>query len=95
MEIFRYSTYPEILKGEQIPLEARMFAIIDMYDALTSNRPYHPGLPKKKAISYISEQSRLHFAPKVVEAFIKLIDKNKTPRDYATRSTTCFLRYFV
>jgi putative nucleotidyltransferase with HDIG domain len=68
------SGYPAGLKGKQIPLEARIFAIIDVYDALTSDRPYRPGWPKDKALSYIREQSGLHFDPKVVKAFLKLID---------------------
>jgi putative nucleotidyltransferase with HDIG domain/PAS domain S-box-containing protein len=68
------SGYPEGLKGEQIPIEARIFAIIDVYDALTSDRPYRPGWPHKRAIKYIREQSGCHFDPKVVAAFIKLID---------------------
>jgi putative nucleotidyltransferase with HDIG domain len=69
------SGYPEGLKGEQVPLEARIFAIIDVYDALTSDRPYRPGWPKEKAIEYICEQSGANFDPKVVEAFIKLISE--------------------
>jgi HD-GYP domain-containing protein (c-di-GMP phosphodiesterase class II) len=61
--------------GEQIPLEARIFAVIDVYDALTSDRPYRPAWPKDKASSYIREQSGSHFDPQVVEAFIKLISR--------------------
>jgi HD-GYP domain-containing protein (c-di-GMP phosphodiesterase class II) len=67
------SGYPDGLKGKQIPLEARIFAVIDVFDALTSDRPYRPAWPNDKAISYIREQSGLHFDPKVVDVFMKLI----------------------
>jgi putative nucleotidyltransferase with HDIG domain len=67
--------YPRGLKGEQIPLPARLFAIVDVYDALTSDRPYRPRWSTEKANQYIQEQSGRHFDPKVVEAFLSLIDK--------------------
>jgi HD-GYP domain-containing protein (c-di-GMP phosphodiesterase class II) len=67
------SGYPAGLKGERIPLEARIFAIIDVYDALISDRPYRPSWPRDKAIRYIHENSGSHFDPKVVEVFLKLL----------------------
>jgi PAS domain S-box-containing protein/putative nucleotidyltransferase with HDIG domain len=67
------SGYPDGLKGEQIPLGARIFAIIDVFDALTSDRPYRPAWSRDKAINYIREQSGSQFDAKVVEAFMKLI----------------------
>ena len=67
------SGYPRGLKGEQIPLVARIFAVVDVWDALTSERPYRKGWTKKKALTYIKEQSGIHFDPQVVEEFLKVI----------------------
>jgi PAS domain S-box-containing protein/putative nucleotidyltransferase with HDIG domain len=67
------SGYPEGLQGEQIPLEARIFAVIDVFDALTSDRPYRPAWPKDKAIQHIHEGSGKHFDPQVVDVFLNLI----------------------
>ena len=64
--------YPQGLKGEQIPLAARIFAIVDVWDALTSDRPYRKAWSKPDALQYIREQSGKHFEPKVVEAFLKV-----------------------
>lgn len=60
------------LKGEGIPLEARIFAVIDVYDALTSDRPYPKAWSKEETLEYIREQSGKHFDPQVVEVFLKL-----------------------
>jgi len=65
--------YPRGLKGEQIPLTARLFAIADVWDALTSARPYRKAWTKKKALTYIKEQSGKHFDPQLVEIFLKMI----------------------
>ncbi|RIH85979.1 PAS domain S-box protein [Calidithermus roseus] len=67
------SGYPRGLKGEAIPLEARIFAVIDVYDALTSDRPYRPAWPREKALEYIREQSGKQFDPEVVAAFLELM----------------------
>jgi putative nucleotidyltransferase with HDIG domain len=67
--------YPDGLKGEQIPLTARIFAIVDVWDALTSDRPYRKAWSRKKALNYIIGQSGKYFDPKVVEKFIQLIQK--------------------
>jgi HD-GYP domain-containing protein (c-di-GMP phosphodiesterase class II) len=67
------SGYPRGLKGEEIPLSARIFAIVDVYDALMSDRPYRPAWTKERALDHIREQSGKHFDPKVVEAFFHLI----------------------
>ena len=66
------SGYPRGLKGEQIPLAARLFAIVDVYDALTSDRPFRKAWSKAKALNYVREQSGQHFDPQVVAAFLKL-----------------------
>jgi HD-GYP domain-containing protein (c-di-GMP phosphodiesterase class II) len=65
--------YPQGLKGKQIPLEARIFAAIDVWDALTSDRPYRAAWPKDKVRNYLREQSGKHFDLAVVEAFFKHI----------------------
>ncbi|MBI9044624.1 MAG: PAS domain S-box protein [Anaerolineaceae bacterium] len=67
------SGYPNGLVGEQIPLTARLFAIVDVYDALSSNRPYREAWPHNKIIEYIQEQSGDHFDPSVVEVFLNRI----------------------
>lgn len=67
------SGYPRGLKGEQIPLAARVFAIVDVYDALSSDRPYRSAWPKPKVLDYLREQSGKHFDPKVVDAFLRLV----------------------
>jgi len=65
--------YPRQLKGEKIPFAARLFAVVDVYDALTSNRPYREGWSKHKTLEYIQGESGSHFDPNVVEAFVEMI----------------------
>jgi len=65
--------YPRGLSGTQIPLEARLFALADVWDALTSDRPYRAGWPRKKALEHIREQSGKHFDPQMVELFFQEI----------------------
>jgi len=65
--------YPYGLMGEDIPLSARIFAIVDVFDALTSKRPYHEPIPKKEAITYIKQQKGQHFDPQVVEIFLSVM----------------------
>jgi putative two-component system response regulator len=65
--------YPRGLKGEEIPLSARIFAIVDVWDALTSDRPYRPAWDKERTLKYINEKSGTHFDPRVVELFNKLV----------------------
>ncbi len=72
--------YPQGLKGEQIPLPARLFAVVDVYDALTSDRPYRVAWPKEKALEYIRRQSGAHFDPQVVEKFMELIAEDRGQR---------------
>jgi len=66
--------YPRALKGEQIPRAARIFAAVDVWDALTSNRPYRPAWPAFKAAAYVQEQRGQHFDPDVVDAFLEMRD---------------------
>lgn len=65
--------YPRRLKGEEIPLSARIFAVVDVWDALTSDRPYRPAWSREDALRYIKEQTGKHFDPKVVEVFLEII----------------------
>lgn len=66
--------YPRGLQGEQIPLAARLFAPVDVWDALRSDRPYRPAWPKDKVRAHIAQLSGTHFDPKVVEVFLSVID---------------------
>ena len=68
------SGYPRHLAGEQIPEEARLFAVIDVWDALRSDRPYRKGWDDDKALEYIRVNSGRHFDPKAVEMFHELMD---------------------
>jgi len=65
------SGYPQGLKGEQIPLAARIFAIIDVYDALSFARPYRAAWPKEKACDYIKAHAGIMFDPNIAELFLK------------------------
>jgi len=64
--------YPQGLKDGQIPLAARIFAVVDVWDAITSNRPYRSAWPREQALDYIKDQSGRYFDPQVVEAFLKM-----------------------
>ncbi|MCL2026080.1 MAG: response regulator [Leptospirales bacterium] len=66
--------YPRKLKGEDIPLEGRIMAIVDVYDALISERPYKKAFPHEKAVEIIKNDSGTHFDPKIVEAFLNVAD---------------------
>jgi PAS domain S-box-containing protein len=66
------SGYPHGLKGETIPLEARIFAVVDVWDALSNDRPYRPAWPREKVLEYIKEQTGKYFDPQVVEKFLAL-----------------------
>jgi hypothetical protein len=69
------SGYPEGLCGEQIPLPARIFAVIDNWDALNSDRPYRKAWPREKAIAYLKENAGFIFDPQVVEAFLGIVEQ--------------------
>lgn len=67
------SGYPRGLKGEQIPLAARVFSVVDAWDALRSNRPYRPAWTETKVQEYLKEKRATHFDPAIVDAFLNLI----------------------
>ncbi len=69
--------YPQGLKGNDIPLAARIFAVADVWDALGSNRPYNQAWPREKIISYFVEQSGKHFDPYIVNLFLRLVEKGE------------------
>lgn len=64
--------YSEGLKGDDIPLQARIFAIADVYDALLTERPYKKAMPNDKAVEIIRADAGTHFDPRVVEAFLNI-----------------------
>jgi putative nucleotidyltransferase with HDIG domain len=65
--------YPRGLKGEEIPLSARIFSVVDVWDALTSDRPYRSAWSPEKALAHIQEGAGSHFDLQVVEVFIEMI----------------------
>ncbi|MDR2067316.1 MAG: HD-GYP domain-containing protein [Endomicrobium sp.] len=71
------SGYPEGLKGEEIPLGARIIAVIDAYDAMTSDRPYRKSLGKDAAIKELINGSGTQFDPKVVNTFVNILKLNQ------------------
>jgi HD-GYP domain-containing protein (c-di-GMP phosphodiesterase class II) len=70
--------YPNGLSGEEIPLAARIFAIVDNWDALHSNRPYRTAWKQDDVISYISEESGRKFDPNIVAVFLAIINADFT-----------------
>jgi putative nucleotidyltransferase with HDIG domain len=69
--------YPRGLSGEEIPLIARIFAVVDVWDAVTSDRPYRPAWSREKALAHIQEGAGTHFDPHVVEVFLGLIKQKQ------------------
>lgn len=66
--------YPEGLSGEAIPLSARIFAVIDVWDALSNARPYREAWPKEKVMQYINDLSGMQFDPNVVQHFLDMVE---------------------
>jgi putative two-component system response regulator len=64
--------YPRGLQATAIPLQARIFAVVDVWDALTSDRPYRKAWSEAQALQHIREQSGKHFDPEIVDAFLAL-----------------------
>ncbi len=77
------SGYPRGLKGEQIPLAARLFAVVDVWDALRSNRPYRLAWPEDKVREHIRMLSGTHFDPRIVELFLRAVDDMINMYDYS------------
>lgn len=73
------SGYPDGLKGRDIPIEARLLAIADVYDAITSARPYHPARPYLEVLKFLELSAGTHFDPDLVPIFVKVIERNPRP----------------
>lgn len=73
-EWYNGSGYPDGLKGDEIPLEARIVAVADTYDALTTDRPYRPALSHQEAITIVQKEGGTHLDPSCVKAFMQVID---------------------
>jgi putative nucleotidyltransferase with HDIG domain len=65
--------YPRGLRGEEIPVAARLFAIVDVYDALISDRPYRKAMPRDEVFTYLKSQGGSHFDPDALEAFLRVL----------------------
>lgn len=75
------SGYPRRLQGQEIPLTARIFSIVDVFDALSSHRPYRQAWPQSQVLDYIQSQDEKHFEPVITSAFLELVrGKNRNPR---------------
>ena len=68
--------YPDGLHQENIPFSARLFALADVYDALTSNRPYRSAWSKQDAVQYIETQAGTHFDPRIVPEFLNMVNSS-------------------
>ncbi|MGA9752135.1 MAG: PAS domain S-box protein [Acidobacteriota bacterium] len=67
------SGYPRGLKGEEIPLAARVFAVVDNWDALSFDRPYRDAWPRERVLAYLQEKAGTLFDPAIVAAFVRLV----------------------
>ena len=68
------SGYPRGLMGEKIPFAARIFAVVDVWDALTSDRPYRQAWTQERAMEYLQAKVEVDFDPQVVEMFLQMIE---------------------
>ncbi len=68
--------YPYQIKGEEIPLSARLFAIVDVWDAMLSDRPYRKAFSREEALQHLKQQSGKHFDPAVTKAFLNLLEED-------------------
>jgi putative nucleotidyltransferase with HDIG domain len=78
------SGYPQGLKGEEIPLAGRIFAVVDVWDALCSDRPYRSAMPPEEACKIIQQESGAHFDPRIVEVFLSKVLTVATPNNHTT-----------
>lgn len=67
------SGYPRGLAGEEIPISARIFSMVDVWDALTNDRPYRKALSRPEAVAYLQNERGRHFDPRIVDVFIRLV----------------------
>lgn len=73
--------YPRGLKGDDIPFAARIFSVVDCYDAMTSDRPYRLAMPEKEVLTHLAEQRGRMFDPQVVDAFLRMMEGEDVPRE--------------
>ncbi len=66
------SGYPQGLKGTEIPLSARIFAVVDVWDALLSDRPYRAAWPREAVRAHLQKEAGKHFDPQIIDAFLEL-----------------------
>jgi HD-GYP domain-containing protein (c-di-GMP phosphodiesterase class II) len=78
--------YPRGLREEAIPLAARLFAVVDVWDALRSERPYRKAWPDDKVRAHLAEQAGKHFDPQVLAMFIKVLDQEESVDSAPVRS---------
>lgn len=78
------SGYPDGLKGEEIPLESRILAVADAYDAMTSNRPYREAITRERALTLISERAGTQFDTDVVNVFVEVMSESATTESLAS-----------
>jgi len=79
--------YPKGLKGEQIPIEARIIAIAESFEAMTSSLPYRPALPLEETIKELRKGARLQFDPKLVDAFIRIVEARPSEKGKITQDS--------
>jgi len=71
------SGYPNGIKGDVIPIEARIVSLVDAYTAMTSDRPYRPALSKAEAIRLLQEGAGKEWDPRIVKIFLAILNKEK------------------
>ena len=72
--------YPQGLRGDEIPLPARLFAMVDVWDALTSNRPYRKAWPRERVVDHLLSLAGTHFDPEIVPMFLQLLEMEARPQ---------------
>jgi putative two-component system response regulator len=68
--------YPRGLSGEQIPISARIFAVVDVFDALSNDRPYRRAMSRAEVVEFMRTQSGKYFDPNVVDVFIRMLNSS-------------------
>ena len=85
--------YPRALKGQAIPLVGQITAIADVFDALTSKRPYKEAFPVEKSFTIIKESKGTHFKPDIVDAFLAVEDEILSIKEkYTDKEESLFLK---
>ena len=73
------SGYPQGLCGAEIPLMARLFALVDVWDALTSDRPYRAAWPRERVLDHLQSLAGPHFDPAIVSVFLQMLQEDSPP----------------